>query len=435
MIKRKKHILVADDDAVYRDIAADALEKSGHRVTTAADGGEAIALLAAQPFDAAIIDLNMPVANGLDVIASLRMGEINATIPVIVITGHDDASAVEDAYRVGATSFLTKPLNWLLFTPHVEFVLRSGDTENELREASATAAYLSDLKSQMMLALAAEFQKPIKTIFGFSQLIEKEVYGPIEVPAYKDMIADISRSAHALNAALLKVMDFGQSLTDHLRIEVEPVNARDAVLAAIHGLEDQAERREIRIVPEIDIADAFMVQADRALLNQALRSILESAVRLSPRGGDVQLTAGIAADGGLTVTVGDTGQPLPRDLLVEINGPVPGTKPTIAHHKPSADVSIKIAKILTEAHHGRLTIESSVSGGNIVKFTIPRSHKIAPTVATPAPADALLRLQKISEELSDDPRLQDKRGMTAHAPALSALRARAVALALQGKRS
>lgn len=411
MIKRKKHILVADDDAIYRDIAKDALEAAGHTITVAGDGGQALSLIASQAFDAAIIDLNMPVAGGLEVIASLRNGALNTTIPVIVITGHDDASAVQSAYRAGATSFLTKPLNWMLFTPHVEFVLRCGDTEAELREANTTMAYLSELKSQMMTALAQEFQSPIKTIFGFSQLIDKEVYGPLSPPAYKDMVGDISRSAHALNAALLKVMDFGRTLTEHLTIAAEPIHARDAIGHALAGLEASADRRDITLVPDIVLPEGCIVQADRALLNQALRSIIDNAIRMSPRGSKVHLGASIAADGELIVAVGDSGPPVPSSLLLEINGKG-AAKQMHNHPQPSNDVSIKIAKVLTEAHHGRLTIETRGMNGNVVRMAIPATRSAVTTAqaatSTPTDAAAVHHLDRISSELSQDPRLASK---------------------------
>jgi CheY-like chemotaxis protein len=185
----KRHILVADDDATYREIATDSLERAGYKVTTAADGGAAIGLLARHVFDAAIVDLDMPVAGGFTVIETLRKDPQNAAIPVIVIKGHDDADAVNRAYRAGATSFLTKPLNWLLFTPHVEFVLRSGDTESELREATATLAFLSDLKSQMMSALAQEFQGPIKPSLVFAA--DGKKCAALSRRPLTDMIGDI----------------------------------------------------------------------------------------------------------------------------------------------------------------------------------------------------------------------------------------------------
>ena len=372
MARKSNHILVADDDPIYREIAQETLESAGHTVSIASDGGEAIALLAKNTFDAAIVDLTMPVADGLTVIKTLRSGTLNATIPVIVITGHDDAQAVERAYDAGATSFLTKPLNWILFTPHIEFVLRSGQIEKELREASATAAFLSDLKSQVMSALAQEFQSPIRTIFGFSELFQKEVYGPLSPPAYKDMMADISKSANSLNAALLKVMDFGHTLTQNLEIKSDVINAREAVLDAVAAMEPLAQRRSITIVSHCSVPDDASLYADRALLNQALRGIIENAIRTSERGSEVDVNAYMAVDDSLVVTVGDQGPAHQQDFLRDVNGGSRAT-PSFGSHQQSSGVSIKIAKVLAEAHRGQLKISSDTMRGNKFRLTIPKN--------------------------------------------------------------
>jgi CheY-like chemotaxis protein len=409
MMKNSKHILVADDDPMYRDVAQATLELAGHRVTIAGDGGAAIALLEDTAFDAAIIDLTMPVADGISVIGALRNGSLNATIPVIVITGHDDAQAVERAYLAGATSFLTKPLNWLLFTPHIEFVLRSGQTEKELREASTTAAFLSDLKSQVMQALAQEFQSPIKTIFGFSELIQREVYGPLVPSQYKEMMADISKSASSLNASLLKVLDFGHTLTQHLDVKSEPINAADCVRDAISAVEPLAQRRGIRIAADYAIAASMQITADRALLNQALRGVIENAIRMSQRDSEIIIRVELSADLGLNVTVSDKGPAHPLDFLLEVNGSI-RTTPNFASAPPSSGVSIKIAKVLVEAHKGNLTLKSDTMTGNVVQLTFPRHNKSAgiepqtqqqsnPTIG---------RLAQISAELSQDPRLKER---------------------------
>jgi CheY-like chemotaxis protein len=413
MAKTNKKILIADDDPIYRDIAAETLSSKGHIVTLAADGGEAIALLEATQFDAAIIDLTMPVADGVTVIETLRKGGLNATIPVIVITGHDDAVAVERAYLAGATSFLTKPLNWILFTPHVEFVLRSGETEAELREASATAAFLSNLKSQMMSALAQEFQTPLKTILSFSQLIQKEVYGAISPPAYGEMLQDIDKSARSLNVALLKVMNYGQSLTQHLQIRSEPLNARNTITDVIEAFETQAQRRGIFIKPSITVAPETKLFADGALLSQALRSVLDNAVRLSPRGAIVDVRASIDDSGALSMVVSDDGPALAQDLLHEVNGR-PAAPRMTAPITQTTDVSIRIAKILTEAHQGKMTLSSDPVLGNEVHISIPLgSAPKAEASNSPAPpTDALQRLARISAELSADPRFRDKPGAT-----------------------
>jgi signal transduction histidine kinase len=417
MSKQSNHILVADDDPIYRGIAQDTLEAAGHKVAIACDGGEAITLLSSESFDAAIIDLTMPVADGITVIERLRRGGPNATIPVIVITGHDDAQAVERAYLAGATSFLTKPLNWMLFTPHIEFVLRSGQTEKELREAIATAGFLSETKSQVMQALAQEFQKPIKTIFGFSELFQKEVYGPLSPPAYKDMMSDISRSANVLNAALLKVMDFGRTLTETLELNQEAVKIREAVLDAVSAMQPAAQRRDIRFIVDCTVDDAVVLYADRALLNQAMRGVIDNAIRMSSPGSEVDVSAQIAADGSMVLTVGDQGPAHSPDFLREINN----QKRVYSAHsaqQQSSTVSVSIAKVLAEAHKGQISISSDTMRGNEVRLTIPKlrpqSKSATPEAAAPMTPNtqsneaAVAKLARISAELAVDQTLKER---------------------------
>jgi two-component system, cell cycle sensor histidine kinase PleC len=331
-----------------------------------------------------------------------------------VITGHDDAQAVERAYLAGATSFLTKPLNWILFTPHIEFVLRSGQTERELRETSATAAFLSDLKSQVMKAIAHEFQAPIKTIFGFSELMQKEVYGPIAPVQYKDMMADISKSANSLNASLLKVLDFGRTLTQNLEVKSEPISVLDAVRNAVSDMDPMAQRRNVRMNTEFAIAADARIHADRALLNQAIRGIVENAIRMSNGGGDIDIRAEIDPDGGLIINVGDGGPAHTQDFLREVNGQTKAA-PQFSNPQQSSGVSIKIAKVLAEAHNGQLTIKSDTMSGNTVRLTFPKSGRpsAVKAAAQPAPNEALSRLAQISAELAQDRRLGDRRAVNA----------------------
>lgn len=409
MTKKAQRILVADDDPIYRDVATEALEKAGQLVTQARDGGEALALLATEKFNAAIIDLSMPVADGLEVIAKLRAGELNSNIPVIVITGHDDAGAVERAYFAGATSFLTKPLNWVLFTPHVEFVLRAGQIEAELRETTAAAAFLSDLKSELMTALAREFQAPIKTIMGFSELMNKEVYGPLSPPNYKDMTFDIGKAAQNLNAALLKLMDFGRTLTDQLSISDQDINACEIVRDAIAALEPKASRRDIKIAADINIPAHVAVKADKALFGQALRGLLDNAIRMSPRGSEVKVAAELTADHRFTISTSDLGPEVSSDLLLEINGRSTPQQ-SFARQTETHDVGVKIAKVLTEAHQGSMSVRSGFGGPNIVRIELPRERvKVTEGLRITPPVPAMAeRFAAISSALAQDPRIGNR---------------------------
>jgi CheY-like chemotaxis protein len=407
MNNSKTKILVADDDPVYREVAREALESAGHFVTVASDGAEAIQALKTIEFDAAVIDLTMPKADGIAVIQSVRANSLNSTTPIIVVTGHDDSDAIERAYTAGATSFLTKPLNWVLFTPHVNFVLRSGQVENELRDATAAAAFLSDLKTQMMGALAREFQTPIKTIFGFAELIRKEVYGPMSPPMYREMATDMGNAAQKLNAAFLTLLNFGNALTEQLQFAAEPTLIASVLDDAMATAEDHAGRKGINLSRKVDIPVDTLIQADRVLLVQAIRSVLSNAIKVAPRGSTVEVHAGIGNNGNFKIWAVDQGPPIPAGLIAEIAGPAI-TRSARTHDYETRDVGIKIAKILTEAHQGQLLIKSDAASGNTVTLDLPLARPAPVTAPSTAPKaeSPAERLAAISEALAADPRVR-----------------------------
>ena len=319
----KTKILIADDDPIYREVGREALEKAGYAITLAADGPQAIAALAREPFQAATVDLTMPGADGVAVIELARAGGPNATTPIVVITGHDDAAAVERAYNAGATSFLTKPLNWLLFTHHMNFMLRSGQIENELRETTMAAAFLSDLKSEMVGALGREFQTPIKTIYGFAELIRREVYGPFSPPAYRDMALDMGNAAQRLNASFLKLMELGNALSEQLQLKSEALPLGETIAMIVSSVADQAERRHVKLESRIDVAPDVAIEADRVLFIQAVRSIVSNAIRIAPRNSRVEIHAWIGDDGDLHISAIDQGPAISAGIIAEIKRPPP----------------------------------------------------------------------------------------------------------------
>ncbi len=205
--QRSRRILVADDDPFYRELAGGALTDAGYEVVTAGDGKAALDALASIAVDLALVDVQMPEMTGLEFIESVRGTECYRHIPVIVITGQDDTESIERAYESGATSFLAKPLNWPLFVQHVNFVLKAGQAEADLRDAIRTAEFMSDLKGRVASVLVGEFQAPLRTAQGMTELLRKEVYGPLGHRIYGEYAEDLHKALEQLNSVQLKMMN------------------------------------------------------------------------------------------------------------------------------------------------------------------------------------------------------------------------------------
>jgi CheY-like chemotaxis protein len=102
-------ILIVDDDAAHRESLAAAIRTEGRRVLTAGDGRAALAALAAERVDVALVDLVMPGSDGTATIEALRSAQPG--IETIAITGHDVPNLVRRASQIGCRAILRKPLD------------------------------------------------------------------------------------------------------------------------------------------------------------------------------------------------------------------------------------------------------------------------------------------------------------------------------------
>jgi len=109
---RSLELLIADDHAANRMVLQRLLQKAGHRVVSVDDGEQVLDALAANTYDAAIVDLHMPGVSGLDLLRELRVMESGGgkRTPVIVLTADVTPEAIQQCAQAGARAFLPKPV-------------------------------------------------------------------------------------------------------------------------------------------------------------------------------------------------------------------------------------------------------------------------------------------------------------------------------------
>ena len=136
-------VLVVDDDPGARLLVGTALEMSGFRVITAADGVAALRQFNEQPMDCVVLDVVMPGLSGFDVCSALREMPHCQHVPILMQTSLDDMESVNRAYNAGATDFSSKGINPMLLAQRVKFLVRAKQTQDQLRESEARVRYLA----------------------------------------------------------------------------------------------------------------------------------------------------------------------------------------------------------------------------------------------------------------------------------------------------
>src|SRR5258708_24774133 len=126
-------VLIADDDAILREIADAMLKEAGFSVQTVAGGDAAVAACALRMPDIALLDVEMAQGDGYQACTNIRFLPGGADLPIVMVTGCDDTASIDQAYQAGATDFIVKPINWTLLTHRIRYVMRGARTIEALR--------------------------------------------------------------------------------------------------------------------------------------------------------------------------------------------------------------------------------------------------------------------------------------------------------------
>ncbi len=135
-------ILVVDDDMAMRMLMRESLEQGGMRVEEAENGAEALSVFERFHPDVVLMDVNMPKMDGFTACSKIRQMPGGEDATVVMVTGLEDVESIERAYEVGATDFITKPINWPILNHRVRYLIR------------ATAAFWALHRSEIRLSQA-----------------------------------------------------------------------------------------------------------------------------------------------------------------------------------------------------------------------------------------------------------------------------------------
>jgi DNA-binding NtrC family response regulator len=172
---RNAHVLVVDDEELYRQALRRILKRVGHSVTTARDSTEALAIVSDEKVDLVLADIQMPGISGLELVRQIH--EIHPDLPCIVITGYGTPENSVEALRAGAFWYLEKPFE----QGHLDVV----------RALVEHAIELGRLKSENRL-----LHKQLHSKYGFENIIGNS-------PALRDALDIVDKVADADSTVLV----------------------------------------------------------------------------------------------------------------------------------------------------------------------------------------------------------------------------------------
>ncbi len=177
----------------------------------------------------------------------------------------------------------------------------------------------------------------------------------------------------------------------------ESVDIRDLLAGCLSMVALKAEQAGVRVITEIPMA-LPEVMLDKRALRQIVLNLLANAVKFTPRGGSVTVSAEIAA-GALVMRVADTGIGICEADLRRLGEPFFQARSSYDRPYEGTGLGLSVVKGLAALHGGRVEIDSHVGGGTRVAVHLPLQGTSAPVAGS--------RLARFARRLTDDKRLPD----------------------------
>ena len=121
----KTSILIIDDDATMSMLMKEALSDDIYHVTDVNNGIDALKQIKTHQPDLVLLDVTMPGMNGFDVCTEIRQLYGDSSISIIMVTALEDAASIEKSYELGATDFISKPINWDTFPYRIQYLVKA----------------------------------------------------------------------------------------------------------------------------------------------------------------------------------------------------------------------------------------------------------------------------------------------------------------------
>ncbi|WP_162138095.1 sensor histidine kinase [Pararhodospirillum photometricum] len=247
--------------------------------------------------------------------------------------------------------------------------------KSELLAATQASDLANRAKTQFLANMSHELRTPLNAIIGFSDMLIGGVHGPL-VARQKEYARDIHLSAMHLLDLINDILDVAKIESGTYDLHEQPVNIAEVIAACERMLRGRAREKNLQ-VDTLFLDEQSWVRADERAIRQIILNLLSNAVKFTQEGGQITVTVGQEANGGLVLMVADTGIGIPPEHLDLVLRPFHQVDAADTRRHEGTGLGLPLAKALVEKHGGTLRLDSKVGQGTRVMISLPTERVLS----------------------------------------------------------
>ncbi|QQP90236.1 PAS domain S-box protein [Skermanella sp. TT6] len=263
----------------------------------------------------------------------------------------------------------------LYYEGKVEDVTDRRAAEELQRLAREEAELAGRAKSEFLANMSHELRTPLNAVIGFSEIIKNEMFGPAGRPEYVEYARDIHESGTQLLALINDILDMSKIEAGKKELQDAVVDIGRVARNCVRLVEARAQFGGVAVAVDLP-PDLPPVRAEELALKQIIANLLTNAVKFTPKGGRVRVSADIEPDGGLAVAVADTGIGIAPEDMEKALAPFGQIDSSLSNKTQGTGLGLPLARSLAALHGGTLSIESEPGRGTTVTVRLPSERVI-----------------------------------------------------------
>jgi len=365
-------VLIVDDDVDARELLRIYLHEAGYDTIEAENGEQAVDLATTVSPDLVLMDAMLPRMNGFEAARRIKQECSGEFLPIIMVSALRDQSSKLLGYRVGVDDFLSHPVDRIELGVRVAALLALRERHQALTRRNEELAELQRFRDEMSSTVVHDLKNPLSVILANLSFAVEELRhaGDAIDPDVSQSLVESQEAGRRLLRLLTNLADTARIEANRLETVAQPTSLSGILTQIAAQRRVLASTREIRI--DVRVPVEFEATVDVDLVTRAVENVVDNALRYTPSGGLIVLSA--ARDGDdFELAVGNDGPRIPdeaRHAIFEKFGQTGRYS-----GRMNLGLGLYFCRLAAEAHGGTLELRETAELSTQFVFRLPLTRR------------------------------------------------------------